>query len=359
MKRPYRLVQVGTGGMGQRWCETFLPPHVEAGNLEVVGAVDVNPDALFKTRHHLGLDEEECFTDASEAFSELDADCCTVVVPPEFHEDIVDAAVTHDLHILSEKPIADSLEASVRIAEKVEAAGLKMGVTMSHRFRDDITTLRRRIRSPDSGPVDYVVGRLLCSYREHGAWGGGTFRHEMEHPLLVDGAVHHLDLLADMAGGTCDRLYAESWLPAWGAFADDGQALVTMHFDNGTRVTYEGALTNASALNCWGDEYIRAECRDATLVLSEHELERHGFEIDTAGEGQGDSIAMDTQKFWAHEWLIEQFVHWLDGADAMATNVQDNLQSMALVETAIQSGNTGEPLNPQTVLADAKCAVDV
>lgn len=357
MTRPYRLIQVGTGGMGRAWCEDFLPPHVEAGNIEVVGAVDVNADVLSNARRHLGLDERQCFTDASEAFSALDADCCTVVVPPEFHEDIVDAAVANDLHILSEKPIAESLEASVRIAEEVERSGLKMGVTMSHRFRDDVTTLRRRIRSDDSGPLDYLVGRLLCSYREYGAWG--TFRHEMENPLLVDGAVHHLDLLADMAGSTCDRLYAESWLPEWGEFADDGQALVTMHFENGTRVTYEGALTNAGALNCWGDEYIRAECRDETLVLSGHELERHGLEASTGGEGRGEPIALDDQEFWSHEWLIDQFVDWLDGGDAMATNVRDNLQSMALVEAAIESGNTGEPVDPQSLLADAEDAVDI
>lgn len=357
MTRPYRLIQVGTGGMGALWCSDFLPPHVEAGTIEVVGAVDVDSDALSNARDHLDLGEEQCFSDATEAFSQLDADCCTVVVPPEFHEDIVDAAVANDLHILSEKPIAESLQTSVRIAEKVEKAGLKMGITMSHRFRDDVATLRRRIRSAESGPLDYVVCRLLCSYREYGDWG--AFRHGMENPLLIEGAVHHLDLLADMAGAKCDRLYAETWLPEWGEFADDGQALVTMHFENGTRVSYERALTNASALNCWHDEYIRAECRDETLVLSGHELERHGLDADTDGEGQGESIRLDDQQFWSHQWLIDQFVDWLDGGEKMETNVRDNLQSMALVEAAIESGDTGEPVDPQRLLADAEDAVDV
>jgi predicted dehydrogenase len=357
MARPYRLIQVGTGGMGERWCSEFLPDHVAAGNVEVVGAVDVDPDALSNAREHLGVDDDRWFTDAREAFAALDADCCTVVVPPAFHEDIVDAAVEHDLHVLSEKPIAEDLEASVRIARKIENAGLKMGVTMSHRFRKDITTLRRRVRSEESGPLDYLVGRLLCSYREYGDWG--AFRHDMDDPLLLDGAVHHLDLLADMAGGRCTRLYAETWLPEWGAFADDGQALVTMRFEDGTRVSYEGALTNASALNCWGDEYVRAECRDETLVLAGGDLERHGLDADTDGEGTGGELPLDDRAFWSHGWLIEQFVDWLDGGDAMPTNVRDNLQSMALVEAAIESGTTGEPVDPQALLANAKETVDV
>jgi predicted dehydrogenase len=345
--------------MGGNWCERFLPPHVDRGNIEIAGAVDVDPDALAAAREHLDIGEHQCFTDASEAFSELDADCCTVVVPPGVHEEIVDAAVADDLHILSEKPIAGNLAASARIARKVERAGLKMGLTMSHRFRDDITTLRRRLRSADSGPLDYLVGRLLCSYREYGSWGDGTFRHEMDDPLLIDGGVHHLDLLADMADAPCDRVYAETWLPEWGAFADNGQALVTMHFENGVRVTYEGALTNANALNCWGGEYVRAECRDETLVLSGHELERHDLGGETTAEGEGEPVPFDRQELWSHQWLIDQFVDWLDGGDPMETNVHSSLQSMAIVEAAIESGDTGEPVDPRALLADVEDAIEI
>ena len=72
-------------------------------------------------------------------------------MPPAAHEAVVDAALAHDLDILSEKPIADTLDGSVRIARKVRQAGKKMGVTMSHRFDQDKSTLRdgaalRRIR---------------------------------------------------------------------------------------------------------------------------------------------------------------------------------------------------------------------
>ena len=46
-----------------------------------------------------------------------------MVVPPAFHESVVDAALAHDMHVISEKPIADTLEASVRIADKVQRPG--------------------------------------------------------------------------------------------------------------------------------------------------------------------------------------------------------------------------------------------
>ena len=137
-----RMIQVGTGGMGTTWCRDFLPPHVAAGLIEVVAAVDTNPQVLGNAREHLGLAEAQCYTDIQRAFDENPADFCTVVVPPYSHEEVVDQAVAHDLHILSEKPIADTLVGSVRIADKATKADRKMAVTMSHRFNQYKTTMR-------------------------------------------------------------------------------------------------------------------------------------------------------------------------------------------------------------------------
>ena len=352
---PYRMIQVGTGGFGGSWCSRFLPPNVEDGLIEVVAAVDISPDALRNAREHLGLREDQCYTDVKRAMDESPADFCTIVVPPARHESIVDEALAHGLHILSEKPIADTLEASVRIAEKVKSAGRKMGVTMSHRFRQDITTLRREIESGRHGPLDYLICRFTCDCRRLGTWG--KFRYEIPDPLMVEGSVHHLDLLADMTGERCESIYAETWNPAWSDFSGDAQALVVMHMEHGRRAFYEGAKTNAAGLNGWGQEYIRAECREATLILSHQRIERlaHDAERSTTGcEGQGEPIALLEQPKWANAWLIEKFVHWLDGGEPMETNVADNLQSVALIFGAIESSRTGLPIRVQEFLASAR-----
>ena len=361
----YQAILVGTGGQGARWCSTFLPPNIDDGLIDVIAAVDVDPEQHENAREHLGLDAERCFTDAGEAMAEYgsEADVCIVVVPPWIHEEIVDAALDNDLDILSEKPIADTLEASVRIAEKVERAGAKMGVTMSHRFDRDKTSFRRRLRSGEPGPIDYMVGRFTCNARSYGAWG--AFRHEMEDVLMIEGAVRQLDFIADMAGSRCETLYADTWLPEWGEYDGDVQALVQMRFEDGTRATWEGAKTNAVTLNGWGSDYLRAECRDETLVLDDREITRYPYDQDaeTVGGGldpeAGEPVPLDDQEKWANTWLIEQFVEWLDGGEPMATNVSDNLQSMALIEAGMRSSQTGDPVKVQELLAEARETVDI
>ena len=353
---PLKMIQVGCGGFGGSWCARFLPPNVEDGLIEVVAAADVNPEALANAREHLGLRQDQCYTDVAAAFAANPADFTTIVVPPSRHESIVDLALAHDLHILSEKPIADTLEGSARIAAKVKRAGKKMGVTMSHRFDQDKTTLRRELRSGRHGALDYLVCRFTCDCRRYGHWG--KFRYEIPDTLMVEGAVHHLDILADLAGADCQTIYAQTWNPNWGDFKGDSQALVTMQFANGARAVYEGAKTNAAGLNGWANEYIRAECEDATLIMDHRQIDC--FPFDPEGRQQqgrhpsGQPVALAEQPKWANAWLIEKFVRWLEGGEPMETNVEANLQSVALIFGAIASARSGQPVAVQELLADAR-----
>ena len=358
---PYRMIQVGTGGRGGGWCSRILPPNIEDGLIEVVAAVDINPDVLGNAREYLGVSEEKCYTDIVRAFDENEADFCTVVVPPTFHEEVVDVALAHEMHILSEKPIADTLVASARIAKKVRDKGLKMGVTMSHRFDQDKTTLREELRSGRYGELDYLVCRFTCDCRKFGGWGA-AFRHEMIDPLMIEGSVHHLDILADLAGSKCDTIYAQTWNPRWGEYGGNSQALVTMQMENGTRAFYEGAKTNAVGLNWWAREYIRAECEGATLVLNQREIECFPYDSSAMRaiglEGEGQKVPLLEQRKWTDAWLVEKFVHWLDGGEPMETNLEDNLQSVALIFSAIESSRTGKPVKVQEFLDQARREVE-
>lgn len=351
-KLKYKVIQVGTGGWGSWWCQHFLPANIKDGLIEVVAAVNKTPEALENARKYLGLEAGQCYTDVRKAFEENSADFCTIVVPPAFHEEVVDLALEYGLHILSEKPIADTLEASIRIAEKVRLANKKMGVTMSHRFDQDKTTFRKELQSGRYGKPGYLVGRYACDLRKYGSWG--EFRHKMDNPLLLEGAVHHLDLLVDMAGSGCDTIFANTWNPEWGEYKNNSHGLILMECENGVRVMYEGANTNAVGLSPWGHEYIRAECENATLVLSHREIEAFAYDPTQtwrkAKEGEGAGIELLQQDKWANAWLIEQFVRWLDGGERMQTNVEDNLQSVALVFAAIESSRTGMPVKVQELL---------
>jgi predicted dehydrogenase len=348
----YRMIHVGTGGWGAHWCEHYLAPSVAEGMIEVVAAVDIDRRALKNARLHLGLPPRRCYTDLDRALRENPADFCSIVVPPAHHEEVVDAALAHGLHILSEKPIADTLPAAARIAAKVSAAGRKMAVTMGHRFNAVHTTMREEIRSGRHGALDYLTFRFNIAGRRFGSFG--RYRHEMADVLLIDGAVHHLDLLESYAGAQCDVVYAQTWNPPWGEYAGDSEGFITLNFGNGARALYEGSMTSANTHNGWGNEYVRAECRDATLVLDHRRVRRWGVSTSPWVEEKATRIPLQRRPRWAHRWIIEQFVDWLGGGPAPPTNSADNLRSLALVFAAIESNRTGAPVEPAKVLKRAQ-----
>ena len=350
---PKKMIVVGTGGFGTCWCENFLPPNIKDKTIEVVAAVDANPEALSNARQFLGLKDEQCYTDIAKCFGTVRADCCALVIPPNLKEKAVMLALENGLHILCEKPIAEDLKTAKRIAAKVKKARKKMAITMSHRFDQDKRSLKRELDSKKHGRLDYVSCRLTCSWRD---WfkGKPTWRDRMADFVLQDCAVHHMDLLADLAGAPCEELYAESWTKPWSGFNTNTQCLVTMKMENGVRVLCEFGLSNAASLNSWGQEYIRAECEKSTLILDHRRLEC--FPYDPKGrygarkEGEGKELPLMRGRKWSNALLIEQFAKWLAGGPKMETNIADNLQAMALVEAAVMSNTKGKPIKVQELL---------
>jgi predicted dehydrogenase len=346
-----KVIHVGVGLFGSRWCTTWLQPNIADETIEVIAVVDIDPKAVEFGRRALNLPPARAYTDPRAAFAAhaAEADFCTIVVPPNHHESIVDLAIAFGVDILSEKPIADTMEASARIARKVKAAGRKMAVTMSHRFDQDKTTLRQIIRSGQLGRVNNISCRYFADLREHMAWGA-LFRHTMQDPLMIEGAVHHLDLVADLADAECDSLTATTWRPEWAKYAGDTDGIVLMKFTNGVRGVYEGSSAAAVGLNDWTKEYIRVDCEFGTAILNSREIEvfsRSDLVRQRCREGQGQKIQLITQNKWLNTWLIEKFCHWLDGGPEMETNVAANLHAAALIFAGIESARSAETINVQ------------
>lgn len=345
MTTPARLVQIGVGGWGQHWCRQVIPRLRTLGLAEVVGAVDLSAAALSRAAEQLTLPPSALYTDAARALADLRPDFVTIVVPPAHHEAMVNLAVAHGCHILSEKPIADTMAASARIARRVHGAGLKMAVTMSHRFDQDKQTLQRLIRSGQYGRLDYLVGRNTWTCRAHGQWG--DFRYEIPDPLLIEGTVHHFDIMRALANSNARTVHAATWNPPWSDFKGDAQGLILVEMENGVHVVYEGAKANATQLNGWTMDYWRAECEQATLELDNRRLR---VRSQLAAPPADTEVPLDQQDAWMNPWLAELFVRWIQGGPPPPNTLADNLQCTALLFAAIESAHSRSIVSVQDFL---------
>jgi predicted dehydrogenase len=352
---------LGGGGMARNWLRRFYPRF--ADRLEVVALVDVNQAVLDEAGDFLGLPAARRFRSMAPAFETVDADFCAIVIPPAFHEEAVLHAVRRRLPILSEKPIADTWAACRRIYAAVTRAGLKMQVVQNYRYSPQMLAMRRVLRDGELGRLNYVVGRYAQDYREYGSWGA-PFRHEIPHSLLVEGAIHHFDMLRNLSGADCARLCGREWNPAWSSSKGEFCALYVLEMTNGVRASYEGSGTAAGEQNPWHGEYYRAECEDGAVTVGPDPSAapargrlRRVVRLHRFTRGQGlvtEEVAPLAPAYEHHEWLIDEFLGWLDGGPTPATALEDNVQSAAMLFAAIEASHANQVVDVQAMVADLR-----
>ncbi|HEX5414400.1 MAG TPA: Gfo/Idh/MocA family oxidoreductase [Chloroflexota bacterium] len=344
-----RCLMIGAGGMAGGWLRNTFPNF--ADRLEVVGLVDVNREVLDRSGDFLGLPASHRFVDMTEAFEKVDADFCAIVIPPAFHRQAAVLAANRGLHIISEKPMADSWESCVEVYRAVKRAGVKMEVIQNYRYSADMLTFRQVLREGRVGRLNYLVGRFADDYRTWGSWG--TFRHEIPHAMLIDGAVHHFDMLRNLAGSDCVSVTGWEWNPAWGQSKGEFDDLYLLRFANDVRASYEGSGTAGGTQNPWHREYYRAECENGAVIV---DLDRT-IRIYQHTRGQGmrmEEVPATPPKFPGHNWLVDEFLTWLAGGPTPDTVVDENLKSVAMVFAAIAASREGRVVDVREMIEAAQ-----
>lgn len=327
-----RCLMIGAGGMAGGWIRGFYPRFNDRH--EIVGLVDINADILNNAGDFLGLAADRRFTDMRTAFDAVEADYCTIVIPPAYHRDAVMLAVEKKMDILSEKPIADTWEACVDVYRAVKGAGIKMLVIQNYRYSPRMLTMRKVLRDGTLGRINYIMGRFAADYRKYAAWG--AFRHEIPHSLLVEGGVHHFDMLRNLSGGDCKTIAGWEWNTPWSSFKGECCALYALNMTNGIKASYEGSGMGAASQNSWHQEYYRAECEGGAVAIGRDGVTR--IYRHTVGQGMiVEDVPPIRPEYDGHQWLIHEFLTWLDGGRTPDTVLDDNLKSVAMVFGAIDA----------------------
>ena len=353
-----RAIMVGAGGMAGRWAKGFVPLHSD--RVEIVGLIDVNKTILDETGDAIGLAPSRRFTSMETAFAQVDdAECCFVAVPPQFHEEGVVRAAERGLAVLSEKPISDTWEGCVRIYGAIQRTGVKMHVMQNYRFNSPTFTLREVIRRGEIGRINYVMARFAADYREWLAWGA-EFRHKMRHALLLEGAVHHFDMIRNLTGGDCLSIAGWEWNPPWSTSLGEFNNMYALRMNNGVHATYEGNGTAGGEQNSWHEEHYRVEGESGAVTVGRDKIVRiHRFrrggglsveEVPLAKPPNPGHVAIKDQ---GHGAVIGQFLDWLDGGPEPETTVQDNIKSIAVVFAAIEASRTNQMIDVAAMVAEA------
>lgn len=101
---------------------------------------------------------KDAFDDIEELLRYEDLDAVVICSPNHLHESHILAALSANLHVLVEKPLAMTATSASRIVRAAEKHGRVVMVGMNHRYRPDVQIVRSFVQSGELGAVESVRG---------------------------------------------------------------------------------------------------------------------------------------------------------------------------------------------------------
>jgi len=322
-----RLIQIGVGGFGRSWTDI-----VESSKFwKPVAYVDIDEKALEEAAEAHGMPKERCFNDLESALAEVEADAALIVVPPNVHMEIALQSLKAGLHVLIEKPLADTLENAKRIVLEAEKRGLKLMVSQNYRFRRGARTVRRLIERMKVGKPSYAIVNFHKAPKFRG------FRLEMEYPLLIDMAIHHFDLMRYIFASDPQSIYCETWRPEWSWFKGDPCVTVTVKMRSQIRITYVGSWVSLGWETTWDGDW-RIECSEGGIHWNETVKVKPK---DSAEEMTEKLVSMPYED---RAYSLYEFAEAIRRNREPETSGRDNLKSLVMVSASLDSVKKGKPV---------------
>ncbi len=209
-----RAAVIGVGAMGQHHVRVYR----EIDEVEVVGFADANDKlrANMEQSQHL-----RGYANYLELLDEARPQIVTVAVPTALHLEVACQAIKRGIHVLIEKPIAETEADGLTIIELARQHHVTVAVGHIERHNPAIQALKARLDARQLGRIFEIraerVGPFPARIRDVG--------------VVLDLATHDIDIIRHLTGSPIVRVYGETQQNIHSTREDTLSAL--MRFANG------------------------------------------------------------------------------------------------------------------------------
>lgn len=280
--------------------------------------------------------------DLADLFDNPAVDAVLVLTPPNSHLELVERAARSGKHVLLEKPLDVSLERAEALVEAAEAAGVRLGVVLQHRFRPISLAFGEILREGRLGEIVGASARLF-NWRPQSYYdqpGRGTKARDGGGVLLTQG-IHTLDLLISLTGLPVEVTAYATTTPVHRMETED---LVTgaFRFANGalgtitaTTCAYPGLPDAIEIIGTKGT----ARIEGAKLIAAFHD----GTVVEKDDGELGGGAGADPMAFshMHHRAVLEDFIDAVERDREPKVSGREALKVHRLIEALLRSSETG------------------
>ena len=337
-----RLIQVGVGG----WGASYLQRVLLSTSWELVAVVGRGDSALAAARASHGIERQRCFTSLTEAAAAYEADAALIVVPSAIHLPIASEAFKAGLHVLIEKPLADTMGDAQEIVSQARRAGKTLMVSQNYRYRAAARIVAHLLRQGWLG----AVGAVTLEYRKAPLFARPPVPHGYSgFRMIEDLSIHHFDQLRGVLGLEPQSVFSQARNPAWSWFAAPSVVNAVIEMEGGALVDYFASWISRGRQTTWDGSWC-IDCAHGVIEWADNRVrvrpEEVYYTVDLPGftERNGWMEAeFHPSERDARDYILDEFARCLDDGRVPETDGQDNLRSLALAFAAAGSVRAGEP----------------
>ena len=343
------LAVIGTGQMGRKHAG-----YIRASDAcSMVGICDVDPSRKSVAEEY-GV---PFYQDAEELLARERPDGAIIATPNAAHSAMAEICARRSVHVLIEKPIADTVEEAHRIVKTADEGGIRVLVGHHRRHNPLIEEARALVQGGALGnlvavsilwtllkPADYHTVEWRCKRP-----GGG--------PTLIN-LIHELDILRFICG-EITRVYAESSSAVRQLEVEDSLS-ITLSFANGA---LGSVLASDATPSPWSYEittgenpyYFHADenCyyflgTMGSLAFPRMELWRHA---DKAHRGWQHPLDRSRRVVVQEDPLASQLEHFcrvVRGEETPLVDGRDASRSLAIALAVLESTERQTPIELST-----------
>ncbi|WP_432549517.1 Gfo/Idh/MocA family protein [Kineococcus esterisolvens] len=319
--------------MGRAWLRTILADP----DVELAGVVDLDRDVAAAAVAEAGVPGVPLGRDAVDLARATGADAVVNVTVPRAHHPVTTAALFAGLPVLGEKPVAEDVAQALSLAAAAQVTGRLFVVSQSRRYNAHLFAFKEQAR------VLGQPGVLTTEFFKAPHFGG--FREEMDHPLLLDMAIHPFDTARFLLDAEPVSVYCEEFNPPGSWYAGDAAASAVFEMTGGVRYAYTGSWCAPGLETSWNGSWRLSASGGSALWDGEGPpvLEAADGVVAAAGEDPGREIAGS----------LRAFARALRTGEVPMGEVHENVMSLVMVEAAVTSATTGARVRVDDVLERA------
>lgn len=329
---PFRVVQVGAGGVGRKRAAA-AQAHAAT---ELVAVCDRNETAAADLASEFGVTP---IADWGEALA-IDADLIVVSTTHEVLSSISTAALQAGRHVLCEKPLGRNV-AEVRSAvQAAQASGRVLHAGYNHRFHPAILAARAAVDNGEVGPLLNIRGRY-----GHGGRPGYDREWRADPDMagggeLLDQGAHLIDLSLWLLDPV-ESVQATTQTAFWDMSVEDN-AFVLLRTTSDQVASLHVSWTqwrNLFSLElCGRDGYITVDGLGGSYGTEQLVLGRRPAVGGVPEEKRQVFDRPDDS--WNREW--DAFVNAVDGRSGAGADASDALSTMEWIARSYRAASTGQ-----------------